>query len=143
MGTTSVRTLESLYWIGVKTKLNPDTDLYGLEMKQWEVYEELKKINTPNKEALAYLLTWMDNRKIDRLVCRTQILIAPGYSFRMVSGIITNFHQPQSTLLLLIAAFVGKDWKNLYQYALDNDFRFLSYGDGMLVEGCELFGCRL
>lgn len=133
VGTTSVRTLESLFWMGIKTMLNPDTDLHDLEMKQWEVYDEFKEIDTLNKAALTHLLTWMDNRKIGRLICRTQILIAPGYSFRMVSGIITNFHQPRSTLLLLIAAFLGKDWKNLYQYALDNDFRFLSYGDGMII----------
>jgi S-adenosylmethionine:tRNA ribosyltransferase-isomerase len=72
-------------------------------------------------------------RNIQRLICRTRILIAPGYSARMVNGIITNFHQPQSTLLLLIAALVGDEWKRLYQYALDNDFRFLSYGDGMMI----------
>ena len=75
----------------------------------------------------------MDNRKLDRIVCKTKILITPGYSMRLINGLITNFHQPQSTLLLLIAAVVGEDWKKIYQYALDHEFRFLSYGDGSLL----------
>lgn len=75
----------------------------------------------------------MDNRKLDCLICKTQILITPGYTMRMIKGLITNFHQPQSTLLLLVAAAVGEDWRKIYQYALDHGFRFLSYGDGSLL----------
>ena len=75
----------------------------------------------------------MDEKELDHLTAKTQIIIAPGYQFKIVNGLITNFHQPQSTLLLLVAAFIGKDWKNVYDYALENDFRFLSYGDGSLL----------
>lgn len=84
-------------------------------------------------EALQALLHWIDKWKIEKLVTKTQILIAPGYQLRVAKALITNFHQPQSTLLLLIAAIVGDDWKRIYQYALENDFRFLSYGDGSLL----------
>jgi S-adenosylmethionine:tRNA ribosyltransferase-isomerase len=134
VGTTSLRTLESIYWMGVKAFINPEIDLHQLEIKQWDVYDELQAYNLTRNEAISHLLTWMNNRNLNRILCRTQILIAPGYKARMAGGLITNFHQPQSTLLLLIAAITGPDWRIIYQYALDNNFRFLSYGDGMLIE---------
>ncbi len=132
VGTTSLRTLESLYWMGVKAKLNPT--LKQLQITQWEVYEApLKESNLSAKEALAALLLWMKLHSMDRLVTQSQILIAPGYSFKIANAIVTNFHQPQSTLLLLVAAAIGNQWKTIYNHALENDFRFLSYGDGSLL----------
>ena len=89
--------------------------------------------NIPVKDALQSLLGWMNKHKLEKLITKTQILIAPGYPFKIVKGLITNFHQPQSTLLLLIAAFIGDNWRKVYDYALENDFRFLSYGDGCLL----------
>ena len=133
VGTTSLRTLESLYWMGVKTFLNPSMEMHDLEIKQWDVYDQLGQHKLSRAEALSHLLTWMNKRKSNRLICHTQILVAPGYSVRLIDGLITNFHQPQSTLLLLIAALIGDEWKTIYQFALDNDFRFLSYGDGMMI----------
>lgn len=133
VGTTSLRTLESLYWMGVKISINPIVTLDELILKQWEVYEQLETHALPAKDALQHLLTWMLQHGHTRLICKTQILIVPGYQVRMVKAIITNFHQPQSTLLLLIAAVVGGNWKKIYQYALQHDFRFLSYGDGSLL----------
>jgi S-adenosylmethionine:tRNA ribosyltransferase-isomerase len=133
VGTTSLRTLESLYWMGVKILLDPSISLEELEINQWDVYDHLQQHALPREEALQHLLTYMHKRQLERLICRTRLLIAPGYTARMVSGIITNFHQPQSTLLLLIAALVGPDWRKIYEYALANDFRFLSYGDGSLI----------
>lgn len=136
VGTTSLRTLETLYWMGVKLALDPSLSMEEAALQQWDVYDKLQYHALPRREALAHLLTYMHDRNMDRLVCRTQLLITPGYTARMVKGIITNFHQPQSTLLLLIAALIGPEWKNLYAYALAHDYRFLSYGDGMLL----LFG---
>jgi S-adenosylmethionine:tRNA ribosyltransferase-isomerase len=134
VGTTSARTLESLYWMGVKTTVHPDLQPDQLLVTQWEVYDQLQQNNIPVKDALEHLLGWMDRNKLQRLISKTQILIAPGYHFKMIKGLVTNFHQPQSTLLLLVAALTGNDWKKIYSYALDNDFRFLSYGDGCLIE---------
>ncbi len=132
VGTTSLRTLESLYWMGVKTLLQPG--IKQLQLNQWEVYEEpLVNTNIPAKEALTSLLNWLQENKQENLFTQSQILIAPGYSFRIADIIITNFHQPQSTLLLLVAAAVGNHWRKIYTYALENDFRFLSYGDGCLL----------
>lgn len=132
VGTTSLRTLESLYWLGVKASLNPESD--KLSLQQWDVYEKpLSGTVMPCKEALNCLLKWMEEKKLDRLFTQTQLLITPGYQFRVAKALITNFHQPQSTLLLLVAAAIGNNWKTIYQYALDNDFRFLSYGDGNLL----------
>ena len=133
VGTTSLRTLDTLYWMGVKAHYMPEATIGELSINQWEVYDEWMQKSLPAKEALHSLLTWMDNRRLDCLICKTQILITPGYTIRMIKGLITNFHQPQSTLLLLIAAVVGEDWKKIYQYALDHEFRFLSYGDGSLL----------
>ena len=130
VGTTSLRTIESLYWLGVKALLNPDAE--QLNLAQWEVYDDLHKNVTP-EEALNALLKWLKNKKIDHLFTSTQILIAPGYKFKIAKAIVTNFHQPNSTLLLLVAAAVGDEWKNIYSYAFENDFRFLSYGDGSLL----------
>jgi S-adenosylmethionine:tRNA ribosyltransferase-isomerase len=134
VGTTSLRTLESLYWMGIKASLNPNISLEEMEMKQWDVYDQLQHHILPHEEALQHLLTYMHNRKMERMVCRTRLLIAPGYQPQMISGIITNFHQPQSTLLLLIAALAGPRWREIYDYALAHDFRFLSYGDGSLIK---------
>ena len=134
VGTTSLRTLESLYWMGIKASINPGITPEDLEMNQWDVYDHLQQHALPREEALQHLLTYMHNRKMERLVCRTRLLIAPGYQAQMVSGIITNFHQPQSTLLLLIAALAGPQWREIYNYALSHDFRFLSYGDGSLIK---------
>ncbi len=134
VGTTSLRTLESLYWMGVKILLNPTSDLEGLLIKQWDVYEApLYDLKFTAGEALLALSNWMKNHHTNRLVIPTQILIAPGYQYRIPMAIITNFHQPQSTLLLLVAAAVGNNWRTIYNYALDNNFRFLSYGDGSLL----------
>ena len=134
VGTTSLRTLESLYWMGIKASLNPNISLEEMEMKQWDVYDQLQYYILPREEALQHLLTYMNNRKMERMVCRTSLLIAPGYQPQMIAGIITNFHQPQSTLLLLIAALAGPRWREIYDYALTHDFRFLSYGDGSLIK---------
>ncbi len=132
VGTTSLRTLESLYWMGVKATLQPE--IKQLNISQWEVYEAtLAKSNIPAKESLAALINWMKVNKLERLFTQSQILIAPSYDFKIAKAIITNFHQPQSTLLLLVAAAIGNDWKSLYKYALENNFRFLSYGDGSLL----------
>ena len=132
VGTTSLRTLESLYWMGAKAMLQPE--LKQLNISQWEVYEApLANSNITAKESLAALLNWMKTNRQERLFTQSQILIAPGYQFKIAKAIITNFHQPQSTLLLLVAAAIGNDWKTIYKYALENDFRFLSYGDGSLL----------
>ncbi len=132
VGTTSLRTLESLYWLGVKAALQPDAD--SLQLQQWDVYQPpLSTARLHAGEALTALLNWLHRKGMTRLFTQTQLLIAPGYRFRMVQAIVTNFHQPQSTLLLLVAAAVGEQWRSIYEYALQNDFRFLSYGDGSLL----------
>ncbi|MBN8698428.1 MAG: S-adenosylmethionine:tRNA ribosyltransferase-isomerase [Chitinophagales bacterium] len=135
VGTTSLRTLESLYWMGVKTALDPS--LQQLALAQWEVYDPLlADSNISLEEALRALLNWLDRNKRNRLFTQSQILIAPGYRFRVADALVTNFHQPRSTLLLLVAAAVGyknSEWKKIYEYALSHHFRFLSYGDGSLL----------
>jgi S-adenosylmethionine:tRNA ribosyltransferase-isomerase len=134
VGTTSVRTLESLYWMGVKVGLSPGAELKELAIKQWEVYADpLASSDLPVTASLAALLGWMEMKNLDHLFTTTQIIIAPGYKYRVPMAIITNFHQPQSTLLLLVAAAIGNDWRKVYQYAMQKDFRFLSYGDGSLL----------
>jgi S-adenosylmethionine:tRNA ribosyltransferase-isomerase len=132
VGTTSLRTVESLYWIGVKTKLNPQIPPEDLQLSQWEAYE-LPGEDIPVKDAILSLINWMDRQGTDMLYSKTQIIIAPGYRFKIIKALITNFHQPQSTLLLLVAAIIGEDWKKVYDYALAHAFRFLSYGDGSLL----------
>ena len=132
VGTTSLRTLESLYWIGVKTIKNPAVVLADLQVTQWEPYENKTKEYTAT-EALESLLQWMKRNNAARLITKTQIIIAPGYEFKIIRALITNFHQPQSTLLLLVSAIVGENWKKIYQFALANEYRFLSYGDGSIL----------
>jgi S-adenosylmethionine:tRNA ribosyltransferase-isomerase len=131
VGTTSVRTLESLYWTGVKIlgKINPEADPFHLG--QWEPYELTCDISV--KDALEAVLDNLKKRKEPLLEASTSMIIVPGYTFRIISGMITNFHQPGSTLLLLVSAWTGESWKKIYKYALDNDFRFLSYGDSSLL----------
>jgi S-adenosylmethionine:tRNA ribosyltransferase-isomerase len=125
VGTTSLRTLESLYWMGLKVLLDPG--LQNLTLAQWEVYEApLANTNTSTTEALEALMHWLKKNKMERLFTQTRILIAPGYQFRVVNALVTNFHQPQSTLLLLVAAAVGNDWKKIYDHALQHNYRFLS-----------------
>jgi S-adenosylmethionine:tRNA ribosyltransferase-isomerase len=133
VGTTTLRTLESLFLMGCKLLQKPDLNHAELEIKQWDAYE-VGAENTTVEKALQALLNWMDQQELDRIVAKTQLLIAPGYMVRMIDGLCTNFHQPGSTLLLLVAALLGDQWKTLYQYALDHDYRFLSYGDGCLIQ---------
>ncbi|OYY07514.1 MAG: hypothetical protein B7Y66_12550 [Sphingobacteriia bacterium 35-36-14] len=154
VGTTSLRTLESLYWIGVKTIRNPAISSDNLHVTQWEPYVSAGETaenksgqkNIPKEytsggnkvlpsatESLQSLLNWMQKNNASRIITKTQIIIAPGYSFKIIRALITNFHQPQSTLLLLVSAIVGENWKKIYQYALDNEYRFLSYGDGSIL----------
>ena len=132
VGTTSVRTLESLYYIGVKLTSHPDATSEELVVNQWMPYE-VENNRIPVAEALQHILDYLDRHQADKLVTATQIIIAPGYEFKIVRGIITNFHQPKSTLLLLISAFVKGNWRTIYDYALSHDFRFLSYGDSSLL----------
>ena len=132
VGTTSVRTLESLYYIGVKLASHPDATSEELVVNQWMPYEA-ENNRIPVAEALQHILDYLDRHQADKLVTATQIIIAPGYQFKVVRGIITNFHQPKSTLLLLISAFVKGNWRTIYDYALSHDFRFLSYGDSSLL----------
>ena len=129
VGTTTVRTLESVYWFGVKLQSKPD--LEAMHILQWDPYG-LEAENISTKQAYQNVLDWMDRKGIEHLDGDTQLLIAPGYKYHVISGLITNFHQPKSTLLLLVSALVGDAWKECYRYALDNGFRFLSYGDSCL-----------
>ena len=127
VGTTSVRTLESLYYLGVQLH-NEDTSLL---VNQWEPYENASTLSA--KESLQAILNYMEQTQSNVLYATTQIMIVPGYKFNIVNVLITNFHQPKSTLLLLLAAFVGEKWRELYEYALNNDYRFLSYGDSSVL----------
>ncbi len=132
VGTTSLRTIESIYWLGVKAFLNPNEK--QLNLLQWDVYDEpLSSNNVSAQIALSSLLNWMEKNNQSSIFTSTQILICPGYHFKIAKALITNFHQPQSTLLLLVAAAVGEQWNTIYNYALQNEFRFLSYGDGSLI----------
>jgi S-adenosylmethionine:tRNA ribosyltransferase-isomerase len=148
VGTTTLRTLETLYWLGVKLinneKLQEKKDLH---LMQWDAYDashesdnatnnddnNINKGDKPSitvKDALGKLLSWMQSHQMNQLITSTQLMIVPGYTFKIANGLVTNFHQPKSTLLLIIAAIAGDDWKNIYQYAIENQYRFLSYGDG-------------
>ncbi len=131
VGTTSVRTLESLYYIGVLIHLNPEANQEELHVKQWMPYEPHPAL-TP-VESLQGILDYLNKHHMEALHTSTQIIIAPGYEYKIVKKIVTNFHQPQSTLLLLVSAFVKGDWKKIYDYALSHEFRFLSYGDSSLL----------
>ena len=128
VGTTTVRTLESLYWFGVQLQASPQLD--RMHINQWNPY--ILDTSLPYTDAYANILRWMENQNTDYLDGETQLMIAPGYRYRIINGLVTNFHQPQSTLLLLVSALIGEQWKACYRYALDHEFRFLSYGDSCL-----------
>ena len=131
VGTTSVRTLESLYFLGELVAENPCVEMDDLHVGQWTPYKREHTLSSV--EALKALVCWLERNGLDRLHSYTQIMIAPGYEFRIVKAIVTNFHQPKSTLLLLVSAFLKGDWRRIYDYALANGFRFLSYGDSSLL----------
>lgn len=128
IGTTSARTLESLYWFGVQLLKGETT----FNILQWTAYET-DTSNITAEHSLQAILDYLNVNQNDTLEGHTQLLIAPGYDFKIVHGLLTNFHQPKSTLLLLVSAFIGEDWHKIYDYALENEFRFLSYGDGSLL----------
>ena len=132
VGTTSVRTLESLYYMGVQLQKNPNLTEDELHVNQWQPYDDNDSDITP-KEAIANILNYLNTNELETLHSSTQIIIAPGYEYKIVKMLVTNFHQPQSTLLLLVSAFVHGDWRKIYDYALAHDFRFLSYGDSSLL----------
>ena len=133
VGTPSVSTLESLYYVGQVLETNPDADEEMLTVKQWMPYSTPCEIST--KKALQNVVDYLDRHHAEAYMGSTQLMIAPGFQYRIISGMITNFHQPQSTLLLLVSAFVGVDhWRAIYDYALDHDFRFLSYGDACFFQ---------
>jgi S-adenosylmethionine:tRNA ribosyltransferase-isomerase len=131
VGTTSLRTIETLYWLGNKILNNEPLNLQDISIDQWDAYTAQPKHTTA--QALTALLQYMQQHDMERLITRTRIMIAPGYDLRVANGIVTNFHQPQSTLLLLVAAIIGTDWRKVYDHALNNGYRFLSYGDGSLL----------
>lgn len=134
VGTTSLRTIESLYWFGIKLFNNKSDwkNINKMEIGQWEPYETEHK-PTSNAQVLKTVLDWMEFKKVSQIHGTTQIMIAPPYEIKLASAIITNFHQPESTLLLLVSAFIGEDWSDVYYYALNNNFRFLSYGDSSIL----------
>lgn len=129
VGTTTLRTLESLYWLGIKVGNGITEEVPHLS--QWDAYELEGKLTYT--EALQYLVNYLESKGLDEFFATTQIMIAPGYTVRSIKALITNFHQPKSTLLLLVSAITGEHWKNIYQYAMENDFRFLSYGDSSIL----------
>ena len=142
VGTTSVRTLESLYYIGVKLQLNPMASEEELHVTQWEAYDLphdetglvlVDGCPVAPQQAIRNILNYLDANALEALHGSTQIIIAPGFTYKIVKALITNFHQPQSTLLLLVSAFVKGDWRRIYDYALSHEFRFLSYGDSSLL----------
>ena len=147
VGTTSVRTLESLYYLGCKIIRQPDISEEQMHVDQWEPYtpQPSPRSTQPSppalqptvEQAIEAILSWLQRHNEPTLHASTQIIIAPGYDYKIVNKLITNFHQPQSTLLLLVSAFVGGNWRQIYNYALNHDFRFLSYGDSSLLEGKE------
>lgn len=137
VGTTSVRTIESLYYMGVRLVDNPDFAEEDLHVNQWDPYEQgadggLVRGVTP-AQAIQAIVDYLDRNGLESLHSSTQIIIAPGYTYKIVKMLVTNFHQPQSTLLLLVSAFLNGDWKKVYDYALSHEFRFLSYGDSSLL----------
>lgn len=137
VGTTSVRTIESLYYMGVHLLKHPEANEEELHVKQWDPYELSEDGNlvdgiTP-MQAIQAIIDYLDRNGLEALHSSTQIIIAPGYQYKIVKMLVTNFHQPQSTLLLLVSAFLKGDWKKVYDYALSHDFRFLSYGDSSLL----------
>jgi S-adenosylmethionine:tRNA ribosyltransferase-isomerase len=131
VGTTSVRTLESLYYIGLQLQESPNKAMCELNVSQWMPYTIDNEIDAVS--SLNNILLYLERNKYSRIEVGTQIMIAPGYNYKIISGLLTNFHQPKSTLLLLVSALVGNRWKDIYKYALEHDFRFLSYGDSSLL----------
>ena len=131
VGTTSLRALESLYWAGIKVRMNPEADPFSFQIDQWEPYKI--KVKLKPEESLEILLEWMDKKNLNKFSGSTKLFIFPGYKFMFPDILLTNFHLPGSTLLMLVAAWTGSDWKKIYQYALENNFRFLSYGDASLL----------
>lgn len=131
VGTTSMRTVESLFWIGVSLLENPDGQK-TFRVSQWEPYEKPHAAHTEAGQALQAIINYLESNNLNGITASTSLMIVPGYRFRLATGLITNFHQPKSTLLLLVAALIGPKWKEAYAYALAHDFRFLSYGDGCL-----------
>jgi S-adenosylmethionine:tRNA ribosyltransferase-isomerase len=137
VGTTTLRTLESLYWMGIKIRETPNVKrereitVEDISIHQWDAYD-LNATNISVKDSLQALLRWMKENNLNKLIAKTQIIIAPPYKLKVANALITNFHQPKSTLLLLVAAIIGNDWKKVYDYALQHNFRFLSYGDSNL-----------
>lgn len=132
-GTTSARTIESLYWLGIRLIENRSVKIENLKISQWEAYENKDAAKFTLRDSMHALLDFMKFNDISTIECETEIIITPGYNFKVIDGLITNFHQPKSTLLLLIAAFTNGKWKDIYEYALENNFRFLSYGDSSLL----------
>jgi S-adenosylmethionine:tRNA ribosyltransferase-isomerase len=134
VGTTSVRTIESLYWFGIDllNKKNHWATIEHIKVNQWQPYE-IQEFEFHTEQILQTILEWMEVKKLNVLSGFTQIMIAPPYQLKLVDALITNFHQPESTLLLLIASVIGPNWKNVYEYALNNHFRFLSYGDSSIL----------
>ena len=130
VGTTSLRTLETLYWLGFLISLDKNISAADLQLDQWIPYTHVPNISA--KESLHFLLEWIRRKPGNKLITKTRLFIVPGYHFKIVKGLITNFHQPHSTLLMLVAALIGSEWKNVYGWALENNYRFLSYGDGCL-----------
>jgi S-adenosylmethionine:tRNA ribosyltransferase-isomerase len=130
VGTTSLRTLETLFWLGFLISLDKNISAADLHLDQWIPYTHTPNISA--KEALHFLLEWIKREPGNKLITKTSLFIVPGYHFKIVDGLITNFHQPYSTLLLLVAALIGSEWKSVYRWALDHSYRFLSYGDGCL-----------
>lgn len=132
VGTTSLRSLESLYWLGCKLSRSPDSDPENLSVDQWDPYLNEKVMET--RDSLKGVISFLNKHHLQEVTFNTKLIIVPGYEFKLVNRLITNFHQPSSTLLLLVSALVGEKWKEIYHYALENDFRFLSYGDSSLLE---------
>lgn len=132
VGTTTLRSLESLYWLGQKIHQEPDSDPEDLHIEQWTPYDQESLLGV--QDSLETILRFIDSRGLEEIRFITRLLIAPGYRFKLVNRLITNFHQPSSTLLLLVSALTGEKWREIYQYAMDHDFRFLSYGDSSLLE---------
>ena len=131
VGTTTVRTLESVYWFGVQLSIDPDKET--MSIGQWDCYD-LAERALSLRQSYSNVLQWMQRRDVEVLDGATQLLIAPGYTYHVINALVTNFHQPKSTLLLLVAALIGDDWRRCYAYALDNGFRFLSYGDSCFFQ---------
>jgi S-adenosylmethionine:tRNA ribosyltransferase-isomerase len=130
VGTTSLRTLETLFWLGFQISLDKNISASDLHLDQWIPYTHVPNISA--KEALYFLLEWIRREPGNKLITKTRLFIVPGYHFKIVDGLITNFHQPYSTLLMLVAALIGDEWKSVYRWALGHRYRFLSYGDGCL-----------